>query len=536
MTSRADLDAAHTVDGPTVDAPTVDGATVDAPTEELPRVRAEPPGDAPWQRLDARVLAVHPALDLVRLLPVLVVVAVTGGTSDDRWRIGFGVVAAVLVLAGGATRWLTTTYRIGATRVELRTGLLRRHHRSVHRDRIRVADLTSTLLHRVFGLAVIRIGTGSREGGEDSELRLDAVGHREAERLRRLLLRTSRVASAPGPEPVPDEVARLRWSWVRFAPLTFSALAVVGAVWATALRAVEEFGWGIADAGRLRPLGDALLWVVGGALVATAVLGSVVVFAEGWWDYRLTRTPDGGLVVRRGLLTRRSLTLEGRRLRGVELDEPLLLRLGRGARPRALTSGLRTHGEEPVGALAPAAPRAEAHRIAAAALGVPAGESVTVALDRHPRAAGVRRLTRAVGPAVVLGVVLGLAPVGPPTAVSVAVLGVLGVVLGLARWAALGHTLTPTHLVTRHGALVRRTVVLRRDGVIGWQVRQSLLQRRTGLVTLVAVSAAGRGRATVLDVGVGRALELIGATTPHLLGGFTVPGAPRSGALITRSG
>lgn len=500
-----------------------------------------PPADAePWRRLDRRMLVVHPVVDLVKLLPVIVVILISGASSDDRWRIGMSLVAAVAVLAVGASRWFTTTYRIGADRVELRTGLLRRRHRSVHRDRIRTADLTSTLAHRALGLAVVRVGTGSRESGEDAELRLDAVGKAEAERLRALLL-----GQAPGPaggqadtDTGPPEIARLRWTWIRFAPLTFSALAVVGVVWAGLLRTAEEFGFRPQDVNALRGVrGPAPIWLGGAALLATAVVGAAVVFVEGWWGYRLTRADDGGLVLRRGLLTRRSLTLEGRRIRGAELDEPLLLRLGRGARPLALTTGLRAQGEgEHVGALAPAVPRAEARRIAAAALGVAPEASVAVPLDRHPRAAGTRRLTRAVVPCLVVGLLALPLPGSPGAWWVLPSFVVLGVGLGVARWAALGHALTDTHLVVRSGAWVRRTVVLRRDGVIGWRVHQSFFQRRSGLVTLVAVTAAGRGHGSVLDVGVGRALELVEATTPGLLVPFAVrPATDRpvgSGALV----
>jgi len=359
----------------------------------------------------------------------------------------------------------------------------------------------------VFGLAVVRVGTGSHDGGEDAELRLDAVGHADAEGLRRLLLRTAPHASPADTGADEPEVARLNWAWIRYAPLTFSGLAVVGAVWAGLLRVAEETRWRPQDARQLAFVGEApLLWGAV-ALLVIAVLGAGAIFVEGWWGYRLTRTVGGGLVVRRGLLTRRSLTLEGRRIRGVELDEPLLLRLGRGARALALTSGLRAQregsGSEHVGALAPAARR--------------------------------RRFVRALVPMLLLGVAASFLPWTPVAWVTVPVALFGGVGLGVARWAALGHALTDTHLVSRHGALVRRTVVLRRDGVIGWRLHQSLFQRRAGLVTLVAVSAAGRGHYEVLDVGVDRALELVEATSTGLLDPFLITAPGPSGALSVRT-
>lgn len=482
-----------------------------------------------WRRLDRRMLVVHPAVDLAKLVPVLIVIAVTGGSTDDRWRLGGSLVLAVAVLVLGVSRWFTTTYRIGDERVELRTGLLRRHHRSVHRDRIRTADLTANPAHRLFGLAVVRVGTGRREGGDDAELTLDAVRRGEAERLQALLLGEDLPGAA-----APPVLARLRWSWVRFAPLTFSALAVVGAVWVGLIRLAQDFA--------LRPgaqvleesAGHAPIWLGAAALLLTAVLGAAVVFAEGWWAYRLTRADDGGLVLRRGLLTRRTLSLEGRRIRGVELDEPLLVRLGRGARPLALTTGLRADKQgEHVGAVGPAMPRREAHRVAAGVLGVGEDDATRARLVRHPGAALRRRVARALGPGLLVAVVLLAVPDVPAPAVVVPLVVVVAALLALDRVRSLGHTLTWEHLVTRQGAWVRRTVVLRRGGVIGWRLTQTLAQRRAGLVTLHAVTAAGRGRYEVLDVGVGRALEVLDDVTPGLLTPFVIDGRG-AGRLVRR--
>ena len=100
-------------------------------------------------------------------------------------------------------------------------------------------------------------------------------------------------------------------------------------------------------------------------MLAAAVIGSLLLFAERWYGYRLTREPDGTLRVRRGLLTRRSLSVSERRLRGVEVAEPLLLRAGHGAQTRALAAGLTKDSQG--GVLQPPVPRAEAHRVASAA-------------------------------------------------------------------------------------------------------------------------------------------------------------------------
>jgi len=536
-------------------------------------VTPEPDGP-PWRRLDKRMLAVTPLSGAIRLLPVAVVLLLTGqGNAVGRLWVPLGI-ALALVLAG-VVRWRTTQYRITADRVELHTGWLRRQRRSVPRDRIRTVDLTARLVHRMFGLSVVQVGAASGSSSESSGLSLDAVSKAEGDRLRRELLDRSATIAADRPVAPPaderasasestsqrpraamfphgpaerqrgraEELARLRWSWLRFAPLTFSSIAGIGAVFAAVYNLFDDLGVDPRDVPAVddaaHRLTAAPIWlgvaVVGGALLVVAVIGALLLFAERWYGYRLTResapengtTENGALRVRRGLLTRRSLSVSEQRLRGAEVVEPLLLRAGRGGQTRALATGLSRDAQG--GALQPPAPRAEAHRVASVALREHPEMTTLAPLLRHPRAALRRRLTRALVPAVALvvtafaiGLAVPLPWLGPA---SLALLPV-ALLLALDRYRNLGHQVTARHLLTRQGSVQRRTVALQRSGVIGWTFRQSVFQRRAGLVEVEAVTAAGAGGYTVLDVAAPDGVALADATTPHLLTPFLPPRQP----------
>ena len=135
---------------------------------------------------------------------------------------------------------------------------------------------------------------------------------------------------------------------------------------------------------------------------------------------------------------------------------------------------------------------------------------------------------------ILLAAVLAVVVVGPlepvrdflplwvPVALLVLVAG-WGVVLAEASYAHLGHALTDGHLIIGSGATTRVRTVLERDGVIGWVVRQSLFQRRLGLATLVATTAAGAEKVVLLDVPHDRALRLAHAATPGTLTPFLAP-------------
>lgn len=492
--------------------------------------------ETPWRRLDPRMLVVTPLGMAVRLLPAFALVLITGGGTDDRGRlIGTGV-AIVLMVALGVVRWRTTRYRITPDRVELHSGWLRRQRRSVPRDRIRTVDLTAKLEHRLFGLSVVKVGSASGSSTEHHGLSLDAVSRAEADLLRRELLDHSPasvpVAAAAAPAPV-EVLARLDWSWLRFAPLTFSSLAGVGVIAAAAFNILTDLGVnpteiGAVDDAAIR-LSRGPVWaavgVVAAIVLAAAVVGAVALFTERWFGYRLTRERSGegsALRVHRGLLTRRSLSVAERRMRGAEIVEPLLLRAGRGAQCRALSAGLARDAQG--GVLQPPAPRAEAHRVAAAALREHPSEITAAVLRRHPRAALNRRMTRALGPTsvlVVVAFVVGalvpwLAWAGPTSLVLLPV----AALVGWDRYRNLGHELTSRYLVSRQGSVARRTVALQRSGVIGWTVRQSIFQRRVGLVTLEAVTGAGAGGYAVLDLTAADAVALADAAVPDLLAPF----------------
>jgi putative membrane protein len=486
---------------------------------------AEPVLD--WHRLDLRMLIVRPLNELLGLIPVIIGVLLFGG--GDKWRFFMSMVVIALVIALGFLHWMTTRYRITTDQVELRTGLFVRKRLAVPRDRIRTVDLTAKLGHRLFGLSAIKVGTGQHEKAGEDGLTLDAVSSVEAERLRQVLLK--RTVSTHEVDSVEEEqpgtmLAKLDPRWLRFAPLTLSGLVAVGGSFGVLMNYAQEFD--------LRPSGidsvhSVLTWlndapvglivaVLVGVVLVLAVIASLLVYVVQFWNYQLTRERDGTLRVRRGLLTTRSVSVEEQRLRGVEVQEPLLLRAGKGARATAVTTGLGSKGASSL--LLPPAPITEAHRVATEVLHVDQSPTRTP-LQAHPKVALRRRIVRAVVPVLVLAG--GLALFAPDWTWQVA-LGFLplAVLLGWDRYRSLGHALTERYLVTRNGSAVRETVALQRTGIIGWQISRSFFQRRAGLVTITATTAAGDGAYHVTDVGEQDGLALADKTVPDLLRPFLI--------------
>ncbi|WP_322985727.1 PH domain-containing protein [Streptomyces sp. S584] len=488
----------------------------------------------PWRRIHRRTVLVT-ALVTAGVAVGAAVPAVAGlsGRLGYPAAIGWALAGAALLIgcatAGDYVRWRRTRYRVGGERVELHTGLLLVERRSLARERIRSVDLTAHPLQRILGLVTVRIGTGDQTGGE-STLELDPVARAEGERLRRDLL--DRAAQGTHRD---GELARFDLRWIRYAPVSFVAPMLGGAAAGGVLQISDWVGaqgevidW-VADRFRDTPLVWAIVVLVLTALVS-GVVGALGLWVEMWWNYRLEREPGGTLRVRRGLLTSRSLSVEERRLRGVDLVEPLGVRLTGAARLDAITTGL-AKDEEAQGTdhntLLPAAARPFVDAIAAEVLREPLAPT-GAPLTPHPPAARARRLRRALtaalAPVLVL-TVLGalLTPVLLWIALGCAVVGLpLSVALALDAYRSLGHTLSGGYLVTRSGTVRRSTAALQRPGVIGWTVRQSCFQRRAGLLSVTATTAAGGGAYTARDTDASEGLAFASEAVPGLLEPFLV--------------
>lgn len=500
-----------------------------------------------WRRLDPRVLAIRPIEGLIRAaVPLLVVFFSGSGDGPGQW---LSVAAALLVILAGIMHWFTTRYRISDAQVELRTGLLRRRHVAVPLDRVRSVDVTASVMHRLLGVAVVKIGTGRQDKGKHDELRLDAVSAGEATALRSELLHRQSVPGAaafaatdptqdatahPEPYPAPTDVVLSQFdpAWVRFAPFTLSGLATVGAITGYVFHLLNEAHIDPGRVGEVRSFAG-VLSRTSLPLLAFAVLLILVVLASAFstagyllafWGFRLTRHPGGSLHVQRGLLTSRSVSLEERRLRGVEIREPLLLRLVAGARLVAIATGMREdRGSDKGGELLqPPAPLAQTHRVAALVLAT--ADPTAAALRMHGPAARRRRYLRALaasGAVLASFVVLRVLGALPNWPWWLAVLLVpVATVVARDRYRSLGHTVTGGYLVTRHGSIDRRTAALRTDGIIGWRLKQTFFQRRAGLATLTATTAGGHGAYHVPDVPLGEALDCAETAVPGLLAPF----------------
>ena len=367
---------------PTPEPPTPPSAVPPAevaPAEVVPEVvPADADGDG-WQRLDVRMLLVGPVQTL-RQFAFPAVIALVGISSQGGFNLPLTALTLAVPVLLGFLPWVTTRYRMTETQFQLRKGLLNRQQVTAPLDRVRSVDLEASLMHRLLGLTKVKIGTGV----DETRIELNALSTVQADELRGVLLARSRRAdldqsasnaapdlqflpngrqsvtadydgrqgAPPVPRPAydaPQLLAEIDWSWLKFAPFSLSKLAIV----AGAVGALAQFGDELpfldaehADAAWQWALGFAIpllvLSVLLGGLAGWLVI-SITGYVVQWWNLRLTRE-HGTIRLTAGAFTTRSTSVQEARVRGVELTEPVLLRLVKGGELSTLATGVGSGG------------------------------------------------------------------------------------------------------------------------------------------------------------------------------------------------
>ncbi len=531
---------------PATDEPGAAASSPDPAPDTSPEVPAAPDsaGEVPWRRLDPRIILAALLRMLVRLIP-----AAAGwwffNTDNDfaRYTVIALAVFAVLNPANQALNYLTVRYRIADEELQHTTGLLVRKRNRIPLHRIRTVDITAPLSNRLFGLAVLRVGTGGNTFTGEGSVALDGLPRAVALDLRATLLRRSgqdvtssvdpRVADAEG-----ELVQPLRWRWIVFQMLGLhfivGPLSFIGTVYGL-VSLVGREDWVGDQLGSLIDRVPWTAWALVSALliVVLGLAAGAIAFTEAWWGYRLVREPSGRFLATRGLLTTRSFTADHDRLRGVTVSEPIVTRRLGGARLTAVMTGLSMQQlMTESSTLLPVTTRDVAVRVAGVLLDRPVLDDALLPLEgqlrTHPPVARRRAVIRYLVPvaviagALALGGVLGwwvwwfaLIPVG---------LVPIAVAAGFRYYRALGHLLAGDYLYLRRGFFTRRTDVLQVRGINGAQVTQSPIQRLLGLAGLTVTTAAGEQGYYGVDLALGDAAALAAILT----GEPVAPSSPAS--------
>jgi putative membrane protein len=476
-------------------------------------------------------LAVAPGGGGPRRLHVLSPVFFAGGHVRRLWplallvlarRQAWLIAAAVVVLLAVTTlEWYRRTYALEAGALRLEEGVLARKLRVVPFDRIQQVELVRKPLHRVLGVATLRVETAG--GGGAAEVDLDVVALGEAQALRSSLLRAKSAAGEAGGEGAEEQPAaapaertllRLSVGEVMLAGITGTRAAAVLAVLGP-LSQLTDWSPSVSDWLLRRFNPEAVAPTTPAAVVALALLAVVVwlglaAASSVVTDFGFTLARLGGdLVVRRGLLERREAVLPIARLQVVRVEESLLRRWLGLASIRIQSAGRTGGADQTASRLAvPILQRSDVNRVLGellqGAAPVPGLLAPPPAARRRMARRGILRvvpLTAAVAVALWL-----LTRPATPLALLLVPLAVLG---GLAAYRSLGHARRGGFLYARQGVVIRVTTVVPVAKAQSGSVRSSFFQRRVGLATLHIDVAGGGPTPKVMDEAEATAEDLL---------------------------
>ena len=290
------------------------------------------PGDAalgPPERLHPLYLVTGLGKSLKGAWGLIAGAAVLG--SQGRWWLVALIAAGFVVFSVASLlfTWLKFEYRVGADELRIDSGFLSRNSRAIPFDRVTDVDLEQGPLHRLFGLARVRLETGASAGAKNEDGVLDTIALGRAEALRdHIRARRSRLplAAADTDLDTPPLFA-MDGRRVAIAGLFNFSLAVVAGLFGVTQTFGDVLGFDpfkrsfwMLIAERSGPLQQVILAhqfiaVIGGALILIllGVITGVVRTLLRERGFRLDRT-EAGLRRRRGLLTLTDVTVPVRRV------------------------------------------------------------------------------------------------------------------------------------------------------------------------------------------------------------------------------
>ncbi|MET0289455.1 MAG: PH domain-containing protein [Pseudoxanthomonas sp.] len=264
-----------------------------------------------------------------------------GGRTDrdEPWQHLASIIVVAVLVASALLRYLTYRYRIGEDGLTVRSGWLNRSVREIPFARIHNVGVHQSLLHRMFGVAEVRLESagGNKPEAEMRVLSLeDALALEQQVRHRGTPPHAAPAHDAPSADTLlslsPGEVVRLGLISNR------GMLAVAAAFGATyqffpervVANFIEVYGrqaYGYASALHLGWMAGALTAFMLAALALVALRAlSVLLALLQYHGFRLSEH-QRRLTVERGLLTRLRTSVSRRRIQSWTLEEGVLHRV-----------------------------------------------------------------------------------------------------------------------------------------------------------------------------------------------------------------
>lgn len=300
------------------------------------------------------------------IFPLIVLVFFGARSGRDEWWQSMGPLIAMVVLVLIAiARYFTYRYRIGADGLTIRSGWLERSVREIPFARIHNVGIKQTLLHRLFGVAEVRLESA---GGQKPEAEMRVLSLAAAADLEDVIRHRGR-RDATDAQDVGEGVAATRTApadttllslplgeVLRLGLISNRGMIIVAAAFGAIWQVFPErqvtntmiaggrqaFGYATHAHWSWLQTGLAALSLIAVFLLATRLLSVGQTLLQ-YYGFRLSESGER-ITVERGLLARLRTSVVRRRIQSWTLHEGVVHRL-LGRRSLRVDTAVASHGE-----------------------------------------------------------------------------------------------------------------------------------------------------------------------------------------------
>ena len=416
------------------------------------------------------------------------------GLSLDYWEIMIASAFIVFSLIMGIFSWLRYTYRVEDGELRIESGVFVRKKRYIPFERIQSLDFSEGILQRPFGLVKVRVETAGSSGTLDAEAVLTAITKADAARIQEVLIsvkKTGRIETEVlVVDPGPESLYKIKFSQLLLLASTSGGAGVV-------ISAVIAFWFQFDELIPYEKVFNELKGFISSGLVFVSaivflilllawlisVVGTMIKYA----DFTVEKVADD-LIISRGLLEKRQLTIPLNRVQGILISENLIRQpLGFGS-VFLESAGGSVKEDRSKTLILPIMKKAE---MASILEDLFPDYDFTLTIVPSPKRALKRYLFRYLVPALMI-VAASFVFFRPWGYLTLLLLPIAAI------WATINHkdagwNLQDQQLTLTYRGIVKNTIFMKKNRIQTLSVRESFFQKKQTLSTIVATINSGVG-------------------------------------------
>ncbi|MBN8194132.1 PH domain-containing protein [Bacillus sp. NTK074B] len=239
-------------------------------------------------------------------------------------------VVLIVVLVFGIIKWLRFTYRVEEGELRIEYGLFVKKKRYIPIDRIQSLNFSEGVLHRPFGLVKVKVETAGSSNSRESEAELTAISKEEATDLEKLIYQEKKGQKVPEDLPVEQPEKRKEKPVFTLGSKDIWVLAATSGGVGVIISGVAIF---LSQFNELIPYEalykEVAVFIQNGVFIValTAFVGLLLAWLLSiiwtfivYGDFKI-RVVDDHIVITRGLLEKKQVTVPLNRVQGIRVVE-----------------------------------------------------------------------------------------------------------------------------------------------------------------------------------------------------------------------